>query len=87
MGRELKARDEAKGADTLAGEWAKARGITVLACPADWKKWGKMAGPIRNKEMLTYTPDGVVALPGGKGTEDMVMQAVAAGLPFWRPYG
>lgn len=37
--------------------------------------------------MLTLQPDGVIALPGGKGTEDMVAQAIGAGLPVWRPYG
>lgn len=77
----------APGADTLADQWAESRQIERLACPADWKRWGKMAGPIRNKEMLTHHPDGVVALPGGRGTEDMVMQALAAGLPVWRPLG
>ena len=77
----------ARGGDTLADEWAQARKIERLPCPADWKRWGKMAGPIRNKEMLAHQPDGVVALPGGRGTEDMVMQALAAGLPVWRPLG
>lgn len=77
----------ARGADTLAGEWAAARGIECQPCPADWNKHGRRAGPLRNTHMLTLQPDGVIALPGGKGTEDMVAQAIGAGLPVWRPYG
>lgn len=76
-----------RGADTLADAWAKARGIERKPCPADWQRHGPKAGPLRNAHMLTQQPDGVVALPGGAGTEDMVMQALAAGLPVWRPYG
>jgi len=32
-------------------------------------------------------PDGVVAFPGGRGTEDMVRRAAAAGLKVWFPCG
>src|SRR5262245_59385557 len=62
---------DASGADHLAGEWAKSRSIEVLARPADWKKYGRAAGPIRNSQMLDEKPDLVVAFPGGKGTADM----------------
>ena len=62
----------AKGADSLADEWAKERGIEVQARPADWKKHGRAAGPIRNQEMLKENPQLVVAFPGGKGTANMV---------------
>lgn len=77
----------APGADSLAGEWAAERRVACTPCPADWKAHGKRAGPLRNAHMLTLRPDGVVAFPGGRGTEDMVMQAIAAGLPVWRPAG
>jgi hypothetical protein len=46
--------------------------IEVVACPADWEKHGKAAGPLRNEEMLIdYKPKRVIAFPGGKGTADM----------------
>jgi len=70
----------AKGADRLAGEWAKSRGIEILACPADWRRYGRGAGMQRNKEMLEQSPDLLVAFPGGKGTENMVKIAKKAGL-------
>jgi hypothetical protein len=72
---------DARGADRLGGEWASSMGIPVEAFPADWKKHGKAAGPIRNATMLKARPDMLVAFPGGRGTADMVQKAEAAGLP------
>ncbi|MBI2806512.1 MAG: DUF2493 domain-containing protein [Planctomycetes bacterium] len=71
---------DASGADRLAGEWATATGIPVEAHPAEWKKHGRAAGPIRNSKMLEEKPELVIAFPGGKGTADMVKKAKAAGL-------
>jgi hypothetical protein len=66
----------AKGADSAAGEWAKSEGAKVTAYPANWRAHGKAAGPIRNRRMLDEgKPDVVVALPGGRGTADMIRQA------------
>ena len=71
----------AKGADTIAGEWAQARGIPVEVYMADWARDKRAAGPIRNKRMLVEgKPDLVVALPGGKGTAHMVGIARKAGV-------
>jgi hypothetical protein len=68
----------APGADTLAKEWAAARGIAVTGWPADWPKHGKAAGPIRNRAMLYEgKPDICAAFPGGRGTRDMLEQAYA----------
>lgn len=73
---------EASGADTLAREWAKSRGMGLGRYPADWNKHGKAAGPIRNKQMLDEgEPDLVVAFPGGRGTANMIEQAERAGVP------
>jgi hypothetical protein len=74
----------ATGADTLAGEWAALRGIPVEVYPADWRRYGRMAGPMRNQRMLTDgAPDLVVAFPGGAGTADMVRRATDAGVPVY----
>jgi predicted Rossmann-fold nucleotide-binding protein len=76
----------ASGADTLAVEWAAKRGVPVSLYPADWKKWGDAAGPIRNRFMLNDSkPDGVVAFPGGSGTADMIGVARMSGLKVWQP--
>lgn len=71
---------DASGADRLAGEWGAARGVAVEAHPADWKKHGRAAGPIRNQKMLEENPELVVAFPGGRGTADMVTKAKRAGV-------
>ena len=72
----------AKGADTLARRWAADNGIPFEDYPADWDKYGKRAGFIRNKQMLDEgKPDLVVAFPGGKGTEMMCRIAKEAGVP------
>jgi len=63
----------AKGADQMAIEFDE--------YPADWKKYGKQAGPIRNQQMLDEgQPDLVVAFPGGSGTKDMIHRAKKAGV-------
>lgn len=71
---------EAKGADLLASDAAFYFGIPVLRFPADWDKYGRAAGPIRNTQMLKEgKPDLVVAfhdnINASKGTLNMVQQA------------
>jgi hypothetical protein len=70
----------ASGADSLAGEWAASRGISVKVHPADWQKYGRAAGPTRNQQMMDEKPDMVVAFPGGRGTADMVRRVRQAGI-------
>ena len=70
----------AKGADALARDWARARGIKRWVCKADWDQYGKAAGPKRNARMLEWGPDAVIAFPGGRGTANMVKQSKAAGV-------
>lgn len=81
----------ARGADTLAGEWAEAKGVGVHAFPvypAQWEAWARAGKPspspgsARNGRMLAEgRPDAVLAFPGGVGTADMVSRARAAGVP------
>lgn len=70
----------ALGADSLAGEWARARNVKETAVPADWNRLGRAAGMRRNMKMLDLEPDIVVAFPGGKGTENMRDLAEGAGV-------
>lgn len=66
----------ASGADTLAEMWAKSRQVNYVGIPAKWKKLGRKAGPLRNREMLAMfasrPPDIIIAFPGGPGTADMM---------------
>lgn len=69
----------ARGADTLAVDWAIINWCSWEEYPANWNKYGKSAGYIRNKQMLDEgKPDLVVAFPGGKGTKNMVELAKKA---------
>lgn len=71
----------ANGADTLARQVATVLGWKVETYPADWKKYGRAAGPMRNERMLEFgKPDLVVAFEGGIGTANMVQLALKAGL-------
>lgn len=71
----------AKGADSLAVEYAKAFGLPLNKFFAEWEKYGKSAGYRRNTRMLVEgKPDLVVAFPGGKGTEMMIKIAKEAGI-------
>ncbi|WP_312723961.1 DUF2493 domain-containing protein [Stutzerimonas kunmingensis] len=76
---------EAPGADRWAREWAINRDVKLTRCRAEWEKYGKRAGPVRNRHMLTLKPDGVVAFSGGRGTADMITAAQEAGVPVYRP--
>jgi hypothetical protein len=77
----------APGADTIARQWAISRGVLYEEREARWAELGAKAGPIRNQEMADAGADGLVALPGSRGTADMVRRAEAAGIPVWKPYG
>lgn len=63
----------ARGADSLGERYAKERGYELKLFPADWNKYGKSAGYIRNKEMADYA-NCLVAFWNGesKGTENMI---------------
>lgn len=77
---------DAKGADRMAGTYAKAWGLSLEVYPADWKTYRKAAGVIRNQQMLDEgKPDKVIAfhddIEHSKGTKDMVSRARKAGIP------
>ncbi len=71
----------ARGADAIAGLWAAKAGVICKVYPADWGKWDRAAGPIRNEQMLREEDVNlVVAFPGNNGTAHMVNIALAAGI-------
>lgn len=74
----------ARGADTLAGEEALDLGFWVRAVPAQWRRYDKRAGIIRNRTMLDLEPDLVIAFGDGRGTSDTVAEAERRGIPVRR---
>jgi len=76
--REIKQSDTivsgcARGADTLAIHYAKERKLNLLKFYADWDKYGKRAGYLRNIKMAENS-DCLIAFWDGKskGTEHMI---------------
>ena len=69
------------GADYLAREYARKRGRKVHEFPADWDKFGKSAGPLRNGQMAEFA-DVLIAFWDGSsnGTRSMINQALKFGL-------
>jgi len=61
------------GVDWFARRWAEDSGIKCETVRAEWLKYGKKAGPIRNREMALRA-DYLIAIPDGesKGTRDMI---------------
>jgi len=87
----------ANGADTMSAKIAKVLGLKLVSSkdnntvinkhgfPANWNKYGKAAGPIRNKQMLDEgKPDIVLAfhtnIEKSKGTKNMIEQAKKRGI-------
>ena len=63
----------ARGADQLAGAWAKERQVSCNTYSAQWDRYGKSAGFRRNEQMLNEgNPDLIIAFPGGNGTAHMM---------------
>jgi len=61
---------QAQGVDLLGEKWATEHGIPLEYYPADWNKYGKQAGYIRNKEMVEHA-EALIAVWDGesKGTK------------------
>jgi len=77
---------DCRGADKIGGWLANKYGFEVYSEPAEWFKYGKKAGPIRNRLMLNkYKINYVWAfhddLEKSKGTKDMVEAALEKGIP------
>lgn len=71
----------AKGADRLGERWAYENGITVEVYRADWDKYGKAAGMIRNSEMVENASALVAFWDGeSRGTADTISKAEQKGL-------
>lgn len=73
----------ARGADHIADVWARTMAcLEVEEYPADWDRYGKAAGHIRNFEMVALGADVCLAFPLGesKGTRGCMELADKAGI-------
>lgn len=88
----------AQGADGIADRWAILRGVTVERHPAQWRRYGRSAGPRRNAHMVALGADIALAFiapcrkdgcdrPGPHGSHDATNcadLAEQAGIPVQR---
>lgn len=74
----------ARGADRLGERFAREHHLPCDSCPADWKRYGKAAGPIRNAEMAKMA-DVLIAFWDGEsaGTRSMIDLARSYGLAVY----
>lgn len=66
------------GADEMARAWCDNNKVNYTIFVANWDKFKKAAGPLRNAEMLGKAGHEatVLAFPGGKGTDNCVKTAI-----------
>lgn len=63
----------ARGADLYGERYATKKGYSIERYPADWDKYGKKAGYIRNKEMGSVADMAIVLWDGeSKGSKRMI---------------
>lgn len=69
------------GADELCAAYALSHGMRVEVHRADWDRYGRAAGPIRNGKMARSDIDLCIAFPGRKATRNAVQECDEAGVP------
>ena len=71
------------GVDRVAERYAEERGLGLRIVPADWRRYGRGAGPVRNRQMVEES-DLVIAFWDGrsKGTASLIAAAEKLGVPL-----
>jgi len=73
---------DAPGADRIAEDWATVHWVKHRVFKAEWDKYRRAAGPIRNQRMIDEgQPHMGIAFPGGSGTADMTSRLKKARIP------
>jgi hypothetical protein len=73
----------AVGPDRLGERWALANNIPIKEMPADFGKYGKSAGPRRNKEMAEYADAAIIIWDGeSRGTRNMIENMIRRKKPY-----
>lgn len=77
----------ANGADKLGERYAEEYGYSISKFPADWNRYGKKAGYLRNAQMAEYA-DVLIAFWDGKskGTKHMIDLAHRSNLKVYISY-
>lgn len=73
----------ARGVDSMAQRAATEFGVAFQCFPADWKRYGKQAGMLRNQQIVDAA-DEILAFFGSDrtpGTSDTIRRATVKGIP------
>jgi hypothetical protein len=71
-----------KGKDALVERYTDDKGYEKLIFPALWKKYGKKAGPIRNKQIIAESYQTIAFWDGtSKGTQNIIEYSQRKGVP------
>lgn len=72
----------ARGVDNLGEQYANSNDVNLKIFKADWSRYGKAAGPIRNGQMADYADAAVIVWDGkSSGTKNMIEQMKKRGKP------
>ncbi|WP_397445949.1 DUF2493 domain-containing protein [Polaribacter sp. R77954] len=78
---EIVSGDHYKGADKLGIQYANEKGFKLITFSAEWNKFGKAAGPIRNNKMAIFSEVLIAFWDGrSRGTQNMIRLAKQKGL-------
>ncbi len=69
------------GTDLMAEKYARENRFALEIYPAEWDKYGRSAGPKRNKEMVEKADFAIAFSSGSAGTESLIEFAVQKGIP------
>lgn len=74
------------GGDAIAERWARQHGVATEPHAADWREFGRAAGPIRNRLMVNLGADECVAFirNQSRGATHCAEVAEQAGIPVRR---
>jgi hypothetical protein len=75
----------ARGVDRWAGTLGTRLDLEVVVVLPDYDRYPGHVAPLERNTVMANRPNvvGVLALPGERGTADMVAKATARGLPVW----
>jgi hypothetical protein len=78
---------EAIGVDKLGEQWAAVNDIPVTRMPVspqEWNKYGKAAGPMRNRRMAEYCDAAIIIWDGiSPGTRNMIDEMIRVKKPYY----
>lgn len=78
----------ARGVDAIGEYYGEQNNIPVTVMHADWDRYGRGAGHVRNNEMAKYADAAIVIHTGTPGSRNMVQTAKRYGLQVaecWLP--